>query len=130
MKDARLSDSRARTSRRTRSSSSAQSPLVGRDFLPDDDRPGAAAVVILGNGIWKNRYGSDPGVIGRSIKVNDVPSTVIGVMPEGFKFPNSADLWLPLVQMPRLTEQKRDARNLDVFGRLADNVTLRRHSPR
>ena len=101
-----------------------QAPLVGRDFLPDDDRPGAAAVVILGNGIWKNRYGSDPGVIGRSIKVNDVPSIVIGVMPEGFKFPNSADLWLPLAQMPRLTEQKRDARNLDVFGRLAANSTL------
>ena len=81
-------------------------------------------MVILGNGIWKNRYGSDPGVIGRSIKVNDVPSIVIGVMPEGFKFPNNADLWLPLVQMPRLTEQKRDARNLDVFGRLADDVDV------
>jgi putative ABC transport system permease protein len=101
-----------------------QQPLVGRDFRPEDDRPGAAAVVILGNGVWKNRYGSDPSVIGRVIKVNDVPSTVIGVMPEGFKFPSNADLWQPLVQMPRLTEQKRDARNMEVFGRLADTVTL------
>ena len=102
-----------------------QQPLLGRDFLPEDDRPGAAAVVILGNGVWKNRYGSDPSVLGRTIKVNEVPATVIGVMPEGFKFPESADLWLPLVQMPRLTEQKRDARNIEVFGRLADRVTLK-----
>jgi len=101
-----------------------QRPLLGRDFLPEDDRPGATAVAVLGNGIWKNRYGSDPGVIGRSIKVNDVPCIVIGIMPEGFKFPNNADLWLPLVQMPRLTEQKRDAWNLQVFGRLENNVTL------
>ena len=101
-----------------------QQPLLGRDFRPEEDRPGAAAVVILGNGVWKNRYGSDPSVVGRTIKVNDVPSTVIGVMPEGFKFPINADLWVPLVQMPRLTEQKRDARNLEVFGRLADRVTL------
>src|SRR5438093_1633775 len=101
-----------------------QQPLLGRDFRPEEDRPGAAAVVILGNGVWKNRYGSDPSVVGRTIKVNDVPSTVIGVMPEGFKFPINADLWIPLVQMPRLTEQKRDARNLEVFSRLADRVTL------
>ena len=102
-----------------------QQPLLGRGFLPEDDRPGASAVVILGNGVWKNRYGSDPSVLGRNIKVNEIPATVIGVMPEGFKFPTGADLWMPLVQMPQLTEQKRDARNnLDVFGRLAAGVTM------
>jgi putative ABC transport system permease protein len=100
-----------------------QRPQLGRDFLPEDDRPGAPAVVVLGNGIWKNRYGSDPSIIGRSIKINDIVSTVIGVMPEGFKFPNNADLWLPLVHMPRLAEQKRDNRNVEAFGRLADGVT-------
>ena len=50
-----------------------EQPLLGRDFLPEDDRPGAAPVVLLGNGIWKNRYGSDPAVIGRTIKVNELP---------------------------------------------------------
>ena len=100
-----------------------QAPLLGRDFLPDDDRPGAAAVVMLGNGVFKNRYGSDPSVLGRTIKVNEVPATVIGVMPEGFKFPQAADVWVPLARMPRLTELKRDARNIEVFGRLADRVT-------
>jgi putative ABC transport system permease protein len=102
-----------------------QQPLIGRGFLPEDDRPGAAAVVILGNGVWKNRYGSDPSVLGRSVKVNEIPATVIGVMPEGFKFPTGADLWMPLAQMPQLTEQKRYARtSLDVFGRLTDGVTM------
>src|SRR4051812_18685984 len=101
-----------------------QAPMLGRDFRPEDDRQGAGAVVILGNGIFKNRYGSDPSIIGRSIKINEVAATVIGVMAEGFKFPNNADLWMPLNQVPRLVEQKRDARNIDVFGRLADGVSL------
>jgi predicted permease len=101
-----------------------QTPLIGRDFLAEDDRPGAAAVVILGNGVWKNRYGSDPSILGRTIKVNELPATVIGVMPEGFKFPVGADLWMPLAHAPQLLEQKRDARNaLDVFGRLGDGIT-------
>ena len=84
-------------------------PIIGRDFRPDDDRPGAAPVVLLGNGIWKNRYGSDPTVVGRTIKVNELPATVIGVMPEGFKFPTNADFWMPLAHLPGLAEQKRDA---------------------
>ena len=66
---------------------SARRRSLGRDFLPDDDRPARTPVVMLGNGVWKNRYGSDPAVIGRTIRVNDVPAIVIGVMPEGFKFP-------------------------------------------
>ena len=98
-------------------------PIIGRDFRPDDDRPGAAPVVLLGNGIWKNRYGSDPTIVGRTVKVNELPATVIGVMPEGFKFPSRADLWMPLVHLPGLAEQKRDARSLEVFGRLANGVT-------
>ena len=100
-----------------------EQPLVGRDFLPEDDRPGAVPVVLLGNGIWKNRYGSDPGVIGRTIKVNELPATIVGVMPEGFKFPINADLWMPLAHLAGLAEQKRDLRNLEAFGRLAEGVT-------
>ena len=100
-----------------------QQPVIGRDFLPEDDRPGAPAVVILGSGIWKDRYGGDPAVLGRTIRVNDVPSTVIGVMPEGFKFPFSADLWQPLSLLPGLADQKRNSRGLEVFGRLAPGVS-------
>ena len=100
-----------------------QRPILGRDFMPEDDRPGGPAVVILGHGVWMNRYGSSPSVIGRSIRVNDVPTTVIGVMPENFKFPFNTDLWLPLGAVPRLEEQRRNARNFQVFGRLAPGVT-------
>jgi predicted permease len=101
-----------------------QRPLLGRDFTPDDDRPGAEPVVILGNGVWSTRYGSDPSIVGRTIKVNEVPSTVIGVMPEGFKFPVDADLWLPLALLPKLADEKRNMRYLQVFGRLAPRVTV------
>lgn len=101
-----------------------QRPLLGRDFTAKDDRPGAASVVILGNGIWKTRYGSDPSIIGRTIKVDEVPSAVIGVMPDGFKFPVNADLWVPLAQLPNLVDAKRDTRYLQVFGRLAPHVTI------
>ena len=100
-----------------------QQPMLGRDFLSEDDRPGAPPVVILGGGIWKSRYGGDPSVLGRTVRVNDIPSTIIGVMPEEFKFPMSADLWQPLSVMPGLEAQKRNARGLEVFSRLAPGRT-------
>jgi putative ABC transport system permease protein len=100
----------------------AQKPMLGRDFLPEEDKPGAAMVVILGHGVWKTRYGKDPGIVGRAIRVNDVPATVIGVMPEGMKFPLNEDLWMPLV--PVGPWEKRDAHDLNVFGRLKDDATL------
>jgi predicted permease len=100
-----------------------QQPILGRNFLPEEDKPGAAPVAILGSGIWKSRYGSDPAILGRTIKINDVPTTVVGVMPEGMKFPLNADLWLPLSAMPGLDAQKRSQRSLQAFGRLADGVT-------
>jgi putative ABC transport system permease protein len=99
-------------------------PLVGRGFLPEEDQPGAHAVVILGSSVWKRRYAGDPAVIGRTIHVNGVPSLVIGVMPDRFKFPNNADLWQPLALMPDLTSQGRNVRSLNVFGRLIDGVAL------
>ncbi len=101
-------------------------PVLGRDFRPDDDRPGAPPVVLLGHGIWMMRYGANPEVLGRVIRVNDVPSTVIGVMPPGFKFPFWADLWQPLSLTPGLAEHERDRRVLRAVGRLADGVSLPR----
>ncbi len=100
-----------------------QRPALGRDFLPEDDRPGAAAVVLIGHGMWQNRYGSDPNVVGRTIRINDIPSVVIGVMPEGFKFPQNADLWQPLALVSGLEQQQRNARGFSVFGRLTAGTT-------
>jgi putative ABC transport system permease protein len=95
-------------------------PILGRDFVPQDDQPGAPGVVILGNGIWTTRYNADPTVVGRRLRVNGVPSTVIGVMPDGFRFPVVSDMWQPVGRLPGLTNQTRDMRQLQVFGRLAD----------
>ncbi len=99
-------------------------PLIGRDFLPEDDQPGAAHVVVLGHRIWTDRYGSDPTIVGQVIRINAVPSLVIGVMPAGFRFPYMTDLWQPLAMVPGLFEQARNDRRLDAFGRLADRVNL------
>ena len=93
-----------------------QAPLRGRDFAPDEDRKGAEPVVILGYGIWRDRYGSDANIVGRVIRINEVPTTVVGVMPEGMKFPTNSDMWQPLV--PRDGDEKRDTRRHQVFGRL------------
>ena len=98
-------------------------PFLGRDFAAGDDRPGAPGVVILGHRLWVSRYGADVNAVGRTVKVAGVPAVVIGVMPEGFGFPFLQTLWQPLASMPALTGQPRDARTLEVFGRLADGVS-------
>ena len=64
-----------------------QQPLLGRDFRPEDELRGAAPVVILGYQLWRTRYQLDPAIVGRTIRINELPSTVIGVMPERFAFP-------------------------------------------
>jgi predicted permease len=99
-------------------------PILGRDFLPADDRPGAARVVIIAASLWKSRYAGDAAIIGRSITVNGVPMTIVGVMREGFRFPLVHDIWQPLGALPGLTAQKRDVRTLRAFGRLAAGVPL------
>lgn len=99
-----------------------QKPLLGRDFAPDEDSHQAAPVAILGYTIWKNRYGSDPNILGKTVRINEVATTIIGVMPNGMQFPRNNDLWLPLV--PTANSEKRESRGLGVFGRLADSATL------
>jgi putative ABC transport system permease protein len=97
-----------------------QQPFLGRDFAPGEDATGAAPVVILGYSVWKNRYGSDRSVIGRTLKINEVAYSIIGVMPEGMRFPTNADMWRPLLP---IAAENRHNRNISVFGRLARGVT-------
>jgi putative ABC transport system permease protein len=102
-----------------------QRPIIGRGFRPEDDRPGSEPVVLISDSIWKSRYGADANIIGRIIKANSLPGTVIGIMPPDMKFPNNADVWLPLSQLPpELRDSKRGVRSFQVFGRLAPGVTL------
>jgi len=100
-------------------------PAIGRDLRPDDDQPGAAPVAIIGGGMWKNRYGSDPNVIGRTIKENSIVVTVVGVMPPDMKFPFNTEIWMPLSALPaEARDTKRGVRNFQAIGRLAPGVTL------
>jgi predicted permease len=100
-----------------------RAPAVGRDFTAADELPGAAPVAILSYGFWERRYDKDPAILGRVVRVNAVPTTVIGVMPEDFSFPQRTDVWLPLVPTEQLLQ--RDNRNLwFAFGRLAPGATL------
>ncbi len=100
-----------------------QPTLLGRDFSPADDRQGAEPVVIVSYTFWKNRYGGDPNVLGTPVRMNGQPATIVGVMPEGMRFPDNTEVWAPAI--PTEGSDRRDARSLRVFGRLADSTSRR-----
>jgi len=99
-----------------------QRTLFGRDFVDADGQPGATPVVILSHKAWERRYAGDRGVIGRTVRVNEVPAEIVGVMPPDVLFPNNNEAWMPLI--PGTPQQKRDARNIEIFGRLAPGVGI------
>ena len=102
-------------------------PALGRDFSAADDRPGAEAVAIISSNIWKSRYGASRDVLGRKVSVNGAtPATIVGVMPDGIRFIDFTDVWMPLAQMPGLAAQRRDTRPLMMIGRLPDDADLDR----
>jgi predicted permease len=101
----------------------AQQPLLGRDFMPDADTRGAEMTVILGHSVWKNRYAGDPNVLGKPIRVNGQPATVIGVMPDKMQFPSNAELWLPMIPTNEQAE-RRNNRFMSVFGRLRAGTSI------
>jgi putative ABC transport system permease protein len=98
-----------------------QRPLVGRTFVEGEDRRGADPVVIIGYDIWVNRFAGDRNVIGRVLKINGSPATIVGVMPDRMKFPDNSELWVPFI--PADAHMTREIRPLSVFGRLAAGVT-------
>ena len=98
-------------------------PALGRDLTAADEREGAEPVVILGASVWRSRYNSDPAVLGRALTVDAVTATIVGVMPDGFGFPTSADLWLPITARGGASLVNRGERFIDGVGRLAPGVT-------
>ena len=98
-----------------------QQPLLGRDFSAEDGQGGAEKVVILGNAVWKNRYGGDMNVLGRGIRLSGTPAVIIGVMPPGMRFPTRADLWTQIV--PDASATDRGRRTYSVAGRLRPGST-------
>lgn len=98
-------------------------PLIGRALIEGDEVIGAPAVVVIGNDVWQTRLGGDPDVVGRMIRVGGVPHTVVGVMPDGFGFPFSDHLWLPL-RVNVLDHERGQGPWLWVFGRLSDGISI------
>lgn len=101
-------------------------PEIGRVFREEEDRPGAPSVAVISHALWRNRFGSDAGIVNRTINLGGVSYAVLGVMPAGFEFPNKVDLWLPVG--PLFAEsgwQNRD-NHPGLFGlaRLKPGVTL------
>lgn len=97
-------------------------PILGRPFGPSDGIKGAAPVALIGYKVWQKRYGGAPDAVGRSVTLNGVVTTLVGVMPDGFKFPGNEEIWAPIV-----TSQERDDRthrDLRVFAILAPGTTI------
>ncbi len=97
-------------------------PMLGRVFGPDEERPGGPLVVVLGHRLWQERFGSHPDVIGRLLRLDREPFTIIGVMPPGFAYPAAAELWVPIG-----TDHEYDAvaaRHMSAIARIARDQTI------
>jgi predicted permease len=98
-------------------------PVLGRTFSPEEDRPGQGHVVILGHTLWRDHFAADPGIVGRNVLLDGQTYTVVGVMPPKFKFPDWAELWVPLAW----SNEKRAVRgnhNYMVIGRLKPEAAV------
>jgi putative ABC transport system permease protein len=99
-------------------------PMIGRDFLPDEDIPGKNHVVLLSYELWNRRFGGDNSILGQSVTLSDERYTVIGVMPPRTFFPDqNTQLWTPLVFTPE-EANNMNSHNYQVYGRLKPGVTL------
>jgi predicted permease len=97
---------------------------LGRAFAPGEDVPDAPRVVILSDGLWRSRFGADPAIVGKWIRLDDFPTEVIGVAPPEMRYPSPVDLWLTTRFSARdLSDGNRGSRWIDVIGRLAPGAT-------
>ena len=105
------------------------SPVTGRDFTAEDNKPGAEKVAILGDEIWRRDFAADPNIVGQSVRINGKAATIIGVMPANFKFPFSDELWTPLYnEFPPVPRGGlylgANNRAPSVMGRLKPGITI------
>jgi putative ABC transport system permease protein len=99
-------------------------PRLGRGFVAGENDPGNTKVVVLGDRLWRERFGAEPGVVGRRIQLNREPYVVVGVAPRGFSYPEGTEVWTPLEYDSVFRTSSRGAWYLTVVGRLADGVSV------
>ncbi len=102
-------------------------PARGRTFSAEEDRPGQPAVTLLSDGLWRRRFGADPEIVGRTLILDDTPTTVIGVMPPGFQLPThyagpGMELWTLIQLDPALNRDERGWHWITAVGRLRPGV--------
>ncbi len=98
-------------------------PALGRTFVAGEDQPGRDRLVVLSWGLWRRRFGGDSAVLGSVMSINGIPRTIIGVMPDGVRYPAPAEMWAPYAPPPEMWSQ-RQGHYLLVTGRLAPGRTL------
>ncbi|MEO1366572.1 MAG: ABC transporter permease, partial [Acidobacteriota bacterium] len=100
-------------------------PVLGRGLVEADMETGAPRVAVIGHGVWQTRYGGEPAVVGREVVVNNRPATIVGVLPEGFHFPENEDVWLPLEAEPSAAaDVSSEASPRSVLARLGPGRSL------
>ncbi|MFN7920970.1 MAG: ABC transporter permease [Bryobacteraceae bacterium] len=99
-------------------------PVAGRGITDADAKPGAQKMVLLSYGVWKDRYALDPAVINRTVRLNEEPAVIAGIMPDGFLFPNNEKLWVPA--MPDTRTLERNNRAFMIVARMAPGISLER----
>ena len=101
------------------------SPILGRDFTPEDNKPGAEKVTLIGHEIWQRDFSGDPNIVGQAVRINGKAATIIGVMPQGFKFPQAEQLWVPLYnEFPIKPREDPSALGPAIIARLKTGVSL------
>ncbi|HYN10509.1 MAG TPA: ABC transporter permease [Vicinamibacterales bacterium] len=99
-------------------------PIVGRDFSEADASPGAPAVALIGHRVWQGRFKGDPNIAGLAVRLNGNPTTIIGVLPPKFGFPEAHEIWLPAAVT--LPVKRGEGDRFQVIGRLRDGITIDR----
>ena len=103
-----------------------QPPILGTGFREGDDAPGAPLTALLGYDAWVNRYSSDSAIIGQPIRVNGEQATILGVMPEDFRFPQNEEIWIPYRDARGENPERGTGRFFVAIGRLREGMTVER----
>src|SRR5437660_5705488 len=103
-------------------------PVLGRTFVPEDDKGWPQSVAIISHGLWKRRFGSDPAIVGKQVQMSSRPLTIISVMPPGFEYPEQTQVWVP--SAVNLSDEPRDNRVWSAIARLNTGIDLKQAQTR
>ena len=98
-------------------------PVMGRNFSPEENQPGKDAVAIITHSLWQRRFGGDPNILNKTITINSVVRTIVGVMPERFNFPKGSEVYAPIAMTPELMKSRQN-HSYYVIGRLKPGVSI------